>query len=127
MMLRSVLIRLKRVISLTIFIMLFALIVTSCKSAEVLYKPGSYTNEAEGYYSTLIVEVTVDETRILDIEVLSHEEPELLSDIVFKRLPQMMKKKNTHDVDIISGATYTSRALIKAVGKALEQAKEAIE
>ncbi len=126
-MLKNVLIRLKRVFSLTIFIMMLIILMTACKPSEVIYKPGSYINEAEGYYSTLIVKVTVNETRILDIEILSHEEPEILSDIVFSRLPQTMKKKNTHDVDIISGATYTSRALIKAVGRALEEAREVVE
>mgnify|MGYP002870148775 CR=1 FL=1 len=124
-MLSTTKIRLKRATSLTIFLIMLTLTVSACKTAEIQYKPGSYINEAEGYYSTLIVKVTVDESRILDIEIVSHEEPELLSDIVFKRLPPMMKKKNTHDVDVISGATYTSRALIEAVGKALEQAKEA--
>ena len=117
--------RLKRFISLTVFLMMFLMITSSCMPAESIYIPGSYTNEAQGYYSTLIVKVTVDESRILDIEIISHEEPDILADIVFKRLPPMMKKKNSHEVDIISGASYTSKALIEAVGKALDQAKEA--
>lgn len=122
---RSKLSRLKRFISLTVFLMMFILNTTSCQPTEPIYTPGSYTNEAQGYYSTLIVEVTVDESRILDIVIVSHEEPDILADIVFTRLPPMMKKKNSHEVDIISGASYTSNALIEAVGKALNQAKEA--
>ena len=117
--------RLKRAISLTIFLVMLIYLMAACTSKEAIYQPGTYINEAQGYYSTLIVEVTVDESRILDIQILSHEEPEILADIVFKRLPPMMKKKNSHEVDIISGATYTSNALIEAVGKALEQAKGA--
>ena len=117
--------RLKGSLSLTVFLIIVISITTGCQTSEDLYAPGSYINEAEGYYSTLIVEVTVDESRILSIEILSHEEPEILSDIAFKRLLPMMKKKNSHEVDVISGATYTSRALIEAVGNALEQAKEA--
>jgi len=117
--------RLKRAISLTIFLVMLIYLMAACTSKETIYQPGTYINEAQGYYSTLIVEVTVDESRILDIQILSHEEPEILADIVFKRLPPMMKKKNSHEVDIISGATYTSNALIEAVGKALEQAKGA--
>lgn len=117
--------RLKGLISLTIFLIVIGLIVTGCQTSTPIYTPGSYINEAEGYYSTLIVEVTVDETHILSIDIVSHEEPEILSELVFKRLIPMMKKKNSYEVDVISGATYTSRALIEAIEKALEQAKEA--
>lgn len=98
------------------------LIVAGCAKEEI-YKAGIYRNEAEGYYSTLIVEVSVDAYNILDIQVISDEEPDILSNIVFKELPPIIIKKNSTEVDVISGATYTSRALIKAVSQALDEAK----
>ncbi len=119
--------RLKGHASLAVFIFTLMHLLTGCGPSEVLYEPGSYVNEAEGYYSTLIVEVTVDDHQIIDIKIISHEEPEILSEIVFKQLPAMMKKKNSVDVDVISGATYTSRALIESVSNALKQAREALE
>lgn len=118
--------RLKGIASLTVFI-LGLMVVTGCQPSEPIYAPGIYVNQAEGYYSTLTVAVEVDQRQIIDIQVVAHEEPEILSEIVFGQLPPMMKKKNTNDVDVISGATYTSRALIEAVGIALEQAREALE
>lgn len=118
---------LKRISSLAIFILSQIVALSGCQPSEPIYQPGTYINEAEGYYSTLIVAVEVDDKQIIDIRVVAHEEPEILSEIVFGQLPPMMKKKNTNDVDVISGATYTSRALIEAVGIALEQAREALE
>jgi uncharacterized protein with FMN-binding domain len=84
-------------------------------------------NEAEGYYSTLNVSVTVDAYNITEIKILSHEEPQILADIVFDTLPKEIIKKNSVEVDIVAGATYTSKALLSAVEIALEQAKVGID
>lgn len=104
-------------------IVIMVLLLTACKQQEAIYVPGTYINEAEGYYSTLKVSVTVSEYDIESIEVLSHEEPEILADVVFEKLPPRIKKKNSTDVDIVSGATYTSKALLEAVSVALDQAR----
>lgn len=113
---------------LSIFlIIIFIISLTGCMSQLVRYNPGKYTNSAEGYYSTLLVEVTVNELQIESIEIISHEEPEILADIVFEKLPPRIIKANGTDVDVISGATYTSKALIDAVDKALEEAVEGLE
>lgn len=111
---------LRSIVFLTIFLCM--LMTVGC-SKEAVYKAGVYTNEAEGYYSTLIVEVSVDAYNILDIKIIADEEPEILSEIVFEELPPMIIKKNSAEVDVISGASYTSRALINAVAKALEDAR----
>ena len=118
---------LRVIFSLTFFIIVLLFMVTSCSEKEPIYIPGTYINETEGYYSTLRVSVTVDQNHITQIEILSHEEPELLADVVFEELPKTIMKKNSTDVDVISGATYTSEALIDAVKMALMQAKVAEE
>lgn len=113
--------------SLTFFLIVIAVMTAGCSEKESIYLPGTYINETEGYYSTLRVSVTVDQNHITQIEILSHEEPELLADVVFEELPKSIMKKNNTKVDVISGATYTSEALIDAVKMALEQAKVAEE
>ncbi len=105
-----------------ILCMLMVCFFSGCSTSVPIYEPGTYTNSSQGYYSTLNIQVTVDEYRILEIEIISHEEPEILSDIVFKELIPAMKKQNSAQVDEVSGATYTSRALIKAVSAALDEA-----
>jgi uncharacterized protein with FMN-binding domain len=114
-------------ISLTFFLIVIIVLTVGCAEKVPIYVPGTYINETEGYYSTLRVSVTVDQNHITHIEILSHEEPELLADVVFEELPKSIMKKNNTDVDVISGATYTSEALIDAVKMALEQARVAEE
>ncbi|PKM56030.1 MAG: FMN-binding protein [Firmicutes bacterium HGW-Firmicutes-3] len=114
-------------ISSTFFLIAIMALTVGCSEREPIYVPGTYINETEGYYSTLRVSVTVDQNHITQIEILSHEEPEVLANVVFEELPKSIMKKNNTDVDAISGATYTSEALIDAVKKALEQAKVAEE
>lgn len=118
--------RFKTIIVLAFFCFII-LTVQGCKDKEPIYKAGTYVNHAEGYYSTLLVEVTVSEYEIESITILEHEEPEILSSVVFEKLPPRIMKSNTTDVDVISGATYTSRALLEAVEQALKEAKEHIE
>lgn len=112
----------RHVIKFLIFGMI-GIVLSGCTESIPIYNPGSYVNESEGYHSTLNVEVTVDEFHILNITILSHEEPTILADIVFEKLPPRIIKANGVDVDVISGATYTSDALLRAVEKALTQAK----
>lgn len=103
------------------------LLLIGCRDKEEQYVPGTYYNEQEGYYSTLKVSVLVDAYRIKEIQIISHEEPEILAEIVFDKLPPKMIHVNSAEVDIVSGATYTSRALIDAVAEALEQARVVLE
>lgn len=117
--------RLKITYFLAFFSILFSL--CACSTREAIYKPGIYYNEAEGYHSTLLVQVEVDRVSITNISIVEHEEPDILSDIVFDELPPRIIKRNGTDIDGISGATYTSKALLLAVEKALEQAREANE
>lgn len=114
--------RIKKV-SYIVLILVAIMFLSSCAPKEVLYIPGEYTNESEGYYSTLIVKVTVDEYQIISIEILSHEEPEILAEVVFDKLPSRIIKNNGTQIDVISGATYTSRALLESVEKALVEAR----
>lgn len=104
-------------------IMMMFLFLISCLEQEKLYYEGVYNGTSEGYYSQLIVEVTVDDYNIISIEVLENIEPPILAEIVFEELPPRIIKKNGVDVDEVSGATYTSRALLKAVEDALKEAR----
>jgi uncharacterized protein with FMN-binding domain len=89
---------------------------------QITYKDGIYYSQAYGYYSQIKVKVVIESGKICQIDIIDHEEPEILANIVFDRLPNKMIKKNTSEVDIVSGATYTSKSLIKSVRNALLQA-----
>lgn len=108
---------------ISILLMMTIILLTGCQTRQPVYHAGIYIGNSEGYYSNITVAVTVDEYRILDIEILSHDEIKILADIVFDELPPRIIKKNGTDVESISGATYTSESLIRAVDKALEPAR----
>ena len=67
------------------------------------------------------VKVTMDGDKIAKIEVLSHNEPAGISDSAFNTLPDAIIAANSTQVDVVSGATKTSEALIAAVNDALAQ------
>lgn len=114
---------LKYYLILIMLSVLFTCLMSGCGKRTEKYVPGTYSNESKGYYSEVVVSVTVDAYSIRDITIVSHEEPAILAEIVYEEMPPKIKKKNSVEVDVVSGATYTSKALLDAVEKALEEAK----
>ncbi|MFP5528315.1 FMN-binding protein [Peptococcus simiae] len=84
-------------------------------------KDGTYTGRAEGYSGLVTVEVTVKDNKIVDLKVLSHTETpgyyEKGAGVI-----QAILAKGSLEVDTISGATLTSRAIIEAATDALSKA-----
>ena len=68
------------------------------------------------------VEVTVSNGAIENIVITDHAETEGLSDPAFEEVPAESGTNST-DVDTVSGATVTSKAIISAVENALEDAQ----
>ncbi len=83
---------------------------------------GTYTAEGEGFNGPVKVSVEVAGGKVLSIKVISHKETEYVSDPAFDGIPAAVIEKQTVEVDTVSGATYTSEALIEAITKALENA-----
>ncbi|SDL92174.1 FMN-binding protein, partial [Halarsenatibacter silvermanii] len=90
---------------------------------EAIYEPGEYTGIGEGYNDDIEVEVTVDETEIAAIEVLSHEETEDIAEPAFADLEEAVLSAQDTDVDTISGATGSSEGYLQAVEAALDEAR----
>ncbi|BDR59921.1 FAD-dependent oxidoreductase [Lactobacillus xylocopicola] len=78
-----------------------------------------------GMGNEIVVRVTVDDDQnIKNIEVLQESESEDYGKRAIKALPKIMIEKNTYDVDAVSGASSSSRAMREAVKMALDSAKE---
>lgn len=84
-------------------------------------KAGEYTIDVTGM-KPMKVKVTLSETAIKAVEVVSHEETPGVSDAALKDIPKNIVEKQSVGIDTISGATKTSSAIIAAVTKAIEQA-----
>jgi uncharacterized protein with FMN-binding domain len=97
-------------------------IISGCQR-EKLYRDGDYYGESEGYYSQIKVKVTIKNGLIDHVEIIEHQEPEILATAVFDNLPEKIIKENSTQVDVIAGATYTSTSLLQAVEIALDQSR----
>ena len=86
------------------------------------YKDGTYTGSASGYGGKIKVKVTIKNGKIKKIRVVSAngEGPQYLKKA--KTLIKKMIRKQTTNVDAVSGATYSSTGLVNAVRNALKKA-----
>ena len=83
------------------------------------WSDGKYTGEAKGHNDQIVVEVEVMGGKITDITVVSHKETPTISDEAFSKVPAAIIAAQSTEVDTVSGATVTSKALIAAVNDAL--------
>ncbi len=68
------------------------------------------------------VKVTVNSGKMTDIEVLENGTGNEYAQKALKVVPRMLEKQSP-DVDVVTGATVTSKALMKCVEEALKEAK----
>lgn len=86
------------------------------------WKAGTYTASAKGINGDVTVEVVLSETKIESVKVVDHQETPGVSDGAIEKIPQAIVETQGLGVDIVSGATYTSNAIIEAVTLALKEA-----
>ena len=91
-------------------------------SSEAALADNEYIGEGEGFGGTIKVKVTVDGDKISKIEVLSHGETAGVSDPAFETIPDAIIQAQSTDVELASGASYSSQGIIDAVKAALSQA-----
>ena len=84
--------------------------------------PGSYEVTVDGRNGPLTLVVSVDADAITAIEIGAHQETEGVADPALTILPEKILKAQSLAVDVITGASVTSGAVIDAVGKAIEAA-----
>lgn len=91
--------------------------------AKITFNPGTYEASVEGHDGNDIgMKVTFSDTKILAIELDDQEQLDAIGTSVFKRLPEEIIAGQTLQVDVISGATVTSKSLIDGVADAVEKA-----
>src|SRR5690554_1555420 len=85
---------------------------------------GTYEGTSDaGMHPGLKVAVTFEGGSITNVEVVEHSETDGISDPAIEGVPAAIVAANSPNVDVVSGATYTSDAIIEAVGFALEGAQ----
>lgn len=111
----------KKIITLIVIMALF-LFGCSTKTSEQsgIYTPGVYNGSAEGYGGNLDVKVTLTSDKIEKVEVTSHNETNGIGTKAIEALPSKIVEENSIDVEIVSGATISSKAIISAVKDAMK-------
>ena len=87
-----------------------------------LYTPGTYEGSAQGFGGTITVSVTVDESEITSIDVLSHSGEDAAYFSQAMTLTEQILRGQSTDLDAVTGATLSSIGLLDAVDAALEKA-----
>src|SRR5665648_275346 len=90
---------------------------------------GNYTEIADGVYEGtsdagmspgLRIAVTFAAGKITDVEVIEHGETAGISDPAIETIPAAIVEAGSAEVDVVSGATLTSNAIIEAFVLALK-------
>jgi Na+-translocating ferredoxin:NAD+ oxidoreductase subunit G len=84
-------------------------------------KDGKYTGSADGFKSTIKVEVTVQSGKIADIKVLEQDDTQSFYDKAENDVIPRIIEKQSVEVDATSGATGSSNGILQAVFDALAQ------
>lgn len=87
-----------------------------------IYKPGTYSAKAAGI-GDVVVTMTFDANRITDVVLdVSHETP-AIGQAAAETLKKSLMAAQTAEIDVVSGASITSRAVHQAAAKCIAQAK----
>lgn len=93
------------------------------KEGTLPYVDGIYYGTAEGYKGDIKVAVVIQDKTLKAILVTEKQDDEPFITNAMDVLKNMMKKQSA-DVDTVSGATYSSKGLIGAVKAAFEEARK---
>jgi uncharacterized protein with FMN-binding domain len=114
----------------TVLVLVFAglLTIESCISYEKetsgtsMYRDGDYEGSGEGYRGKVHVWIQIYRGSISDLEILYHEEDELVGGAAMEELLGLVLDGNSTDLDAVSGATQSSAGFLEAVDNALKKA-----
>lgn len=100
---------------------------TSQTTTTGSFKDGNYTGSiADAYYGNVQVKATISGGKITDVTFLqyphTHSTSVYINQQAMPYLQQEAIKAQSSNVNIVSGATYTSQAFIQSLSNALSQA-----
>jgi len=118
----------KRFIGVLVGAVLAALLIVGCATgARQDMRPGTYAVTVPAMMGPLSMEVTVSPRAITGIRVISHSETPGLAEWPIELIPAQIIANQSLNVDVVTGVTLTSRAIVFGVEQALNQAGANIE
>lgn len=86
------------------------------------FKPGTYEITTRGNSGPLTVVTTFSKHRIEKIDIKNHVDTSYVGGVAMEKVRNEILQKQHLGVDTVSGATFSSAALLRAVGEAAEKA-----
>lgn len=103
-------------------VIILTLLIQSCSHKEEMYRAGKYQGVGQGHHGPIRISIITDAYNIKEINIIEEYEMPELARIVYDKIPTQVIKKNSTDVDVVAGASYTSRGLIEAIKDGLDKA-----
>ena len=95
-----------------------AVLLTFAAASAAAMTPGVYSAAVPARNGELAVEVQVSADRIESVKVVRQQETPGIGSLAVEALPAAIVAQQTSSVDVVSGATMTSNAIIKEIGRA---------
>jgi len=116
----------RRLISILVCaLMLFG--ISACASKPAAPAAETLTGIGKGFGGDVTVTVTKEGDKIVKVEAVGEKETQGIGSNAIEQLPAKIVEANSTEVDVIAGATYTSKAIIYAVNNALDPAKYPVQ
>ncbi|MCL1837172.1 MAG: FAD-dependent oxidoreductase [Treponema sp.] len=114
--------RIPGLISLTVLLLVLVLACGTSGGAKTPMDAGTYAATVRGMHGPLTVQVELSTNAITGVKVTNHAETPGISDWAVELIPQRVIEKQSLAVDVVTGVTVTSRAILGGVENCLIQA-----
>ncbi len=104
-------------------LVLLMVVLTGCGKNASDLADGTYTATQQGFRGDVTVNLTVDDGRITSLDVRGDSETPEIGQAAIPTLRDLILEAQSADVDGVSGATHTSKAVITAADIALNLAR----
>ncbi len=83
---------------------------------------GDFTGTSAGMQGDVSVTLHIDKGQITGVDLTECHETESIASVAMERIPSEIVEHQTTDLDVVTGATFASRAIMSAASKAAESA-----
>ena len=94
--------------------------------AEGTFRPGTYEATEAGFGGDVTVRMTFDENSITDVEITGDQETNGVGSVAVEKLPAAIMEAQSADVEGITGASFTSKAVKLAAQDCIDEASGAV-
>ena len=109
-----------------VFVAIMILVISGCVvlNSNLLPAGEIFEGTGQGYRGQITVQVRMDGAEITEIAIVNSEEDRFVGAEAIEELADLIILYNSTDIDVISGATESSRGFLEAVENAIMKNKE---